>query len=200
MSDTSSENSLFARIEAVLFTRGDELSFKRLSALTDIEADRIEHLLTAYQARLDADDASGITLLIHNQTVSLVTKPNHASYIKKIAKEELDTPLSPASLETLAIVAYMGPCTRAHIDYIRGVNSGFILRNLSVRGLVERVKDPKGSISPQYRVTPDFLRYIGITKCDTLPAYKAYQEELSRIFEQTNNEEKVEEHKGAQEA
>lgn len=172
---------LQAALEGVLFMHGDAISMKRLGDLLSVDEETLKRTIFAYAESL-AGEGRGLLLLVQDDKVSLVTKPSVSEITKRIAREEFDSPLTPASLETLAIIAYAGPCTRARIDYIRGVNSSFILRNLSVRGLVEKKKDAKNAQSPMYQVSMDFLRYVGAADCGTLPAYDEYKKELERLF------------------
>ena len=85
-------------------------------------------------------------------------------------KEELSRELSKASLETLTIILYTDGVTRSEIDFIRGVNSSFILRNLSVRGLIEK-SDAKEGRRNAYYPTLDTLAYMGVTRREELPDF-----------------------------
>jgi hypothetical protein len=103
--------------------------------------------------------------------VTLTTVPQVSTLIEKITKEELSKELSKAALETLAIVLYKGPIARSEIDYIRGVNSTFILRNLLIRGLVEKIDNPNDQRSFLYGTTLATLEYLGISSSSELPKY-----------------------------
>ena len=98
--------------------------------------------------------------------------------IEQLTKEELTKDLGKAGLETLSIILYQGPITRADIDYIRGVNSQFIVRNLLIRGLVERVENPKDARSFLYKTTLDLLSHLGISKIEELPEYAQVREDI----------------------
>lgn len=76
------------------------------------------------------------------ESVMLATAPEASALIQGIVKEELSRDMGKAASETLAIVLYLGSIARSRIDWIRGVNSTFILRNLMIRGLVERITNP----------------------------------------------------------
>ena len=80
---------------------------------------------------------------------SLRRNQNGTASWKSFVKEELTEDLTPASLETLSIVAYLGPISRVRIEYLRGVNSSVILRSLMIRGLIERFADPEHPGPPQ---------------------------------------------------
>jgi segregation and condensation protein B len=102
----------------------------------------------------------------------------------KFMNKEIGEALSPAVSEVLAVVAYRGPLTRAQIEYIRGVNCCFTLRNLAMRGLVERKENPDDSRSYLYEISFDFLNSLGIKKVQELPEY----EELIKKQEESINE------------
>jgi segregation and condensation protein B len=84
--------------------------------------------------------------------------------------------LGKAGLETLSIVLYKGPISRADIDYVRGVNSAFILRNLSVRGLITK-EDNK------YKPTLDLISHLGIKHIDELPDKETILAELDKALQ-----------------
>jgi segregation and condensation protein B len=77
-------------------------------------------------------------------------------------------------LETLAIISYKGPMTRPEIDNIRGVNSSFIIRNLLIRGLIERDLDVKKSNAYVYKISFELLRKLGLEKIEQLPGFQEY--------------------------
>lgn len=111
-----------------------------------------------------------------NNQIQLATKPDFQKLGEKIIKEEIKENLTPATLETLSIVAYNGPIARSTIDYLRGVNSGYILRNLLVRGLIERYPDPQRPYVFLYNVSFDFLKHLGLAKQEELPEYQKYKD------------------------
>lgn len=95
-------------------------------------------------------------------------------------KEELSKDLSKASLETITIILYKNGATRSEIDYIRGVNSSFILRNLAIRGLVEKVPSPDDSRKITYRPTFDLLSYMGVTRIEEIKEFANYHSILEQ--------------------
>lgn len=171
-------DNLQGKIEAVLFIYGEPIKIKKLADILGVEEAVVRDGLLALGEALK-NDGRGLNLMMGENQATLVTKPEFQDIVKKIVKEELDTELSPASLETLAIVAYLGPVSRAKIDYIRGVNSSFILRNLSIRGLVDKesAKDQKGILGGNflYKVTFDFWKHIGINSPAELPDFDKYK-------------------------
>jgi segregation and condensation protein B len=134
-------------------------------------------------------EGRGVRLLKNDDEVMLGTTPTTAVVIEKLIKEELDKDLGKAGLETLSIVLYKGPVSRSEIDYIRGVNSSYILRNMIMRGLVERVNDAKRKTFV-YRPTFDLLSFLGVGSVDELPEYGVVQKELSGLL--SSDEKKTE--------
>jgi segregation and condensation protein B len=98
-----------------------------------------------------------------------------------MTKEDLNKDLSPASLETLSIIAYKGLVTRKEIEYIRGVNSSFSLRALLMRGLIERESSQLDERIFLYKPSTEMLRYMGIKRIEDLPEWKSVQTEIKKI-------------------
>ncbi len=162
-------------IEAILFYQAEPLSAKRLATLTKKSEGEVCDALKILEEKLLN---TGLRLLTNGDEVALGTSPLAGATIEAITKEELSKELSKASLETLAIVLYKGPLTRAEIDYVRGVNSTFILRNLLIRGLVEKIDNPGDQRSFLYKPTFALLEHMGITRIEDLPGYSQTQSAL----------------------
>ena len=113
----------------------------------------------------------GIVLLENAGEITLGTAPEYSSLIEHLQKEELNKELSKASLETLSIILYKNGVHRALIDYIRGVNSSFTLRALSIRGLVEKSLDPKDNRRYIYKSSFELLSFMGVKSVEELPDY-----------------------------
>ena len=144
-------------------------------------SDAVEHLKMSLSGR-------GLTLLQHDGKIALGTAKEAHGLIEKITKEELTRDLGKAGLETLSIVLYKGPVSRREIDYIRGVNSSFILRNLLMRGLIDRADD-KGGRGYSYKPSLDLLMHLGISHIEDLPDYQKVREELETFGKSEDNEE-----------
>ncbi|MBX4216143.1 SMC-Scp complex subunit ScpB [Candidatus Parcubacteria bacterium] len=170
--------SLTSQIEAVLFFETDALSVKKLAALLNQKPADIETALGELEAQLEG---RGISLSRLGDEVMLVTASEMAPLVEKLSKEALEGELSKASVETLSVILYRGGATKSEIDYIRGVNSAFILRALQIRGLVERKTNPKDSRSFFYTPTFDLYNHLGVTKQEELPDYAALRAELDTL-------------------
>lgn len=169
MKHSQSSMELTSIIESILFAHGEPISIPSLAKLAEAGEEDTRQAL----ARLKETSATrGLTLIEHQGSVQLVTRPEAALYIKKLTNINTEEPLTRAALETLAVIAYRGPLSRATIEHIRGVNSTFILRNLLIRGLIEKVVHPDDKRTNLYQTTFDFLRYLGITSQESLPEYQ----------------------------
>jgi len=167
--------NLSAKIEAILFFKSEPVEKSWLAKTLAVSLDSIETALNQLKSNLEN---RGLALLEKENSVMLGTAPDLSSLIEALIKEELNRDLGKAGLETLAIVLYEGPVSRPEIDYIRGVNSSFILRNLLVRGLVERLPKPDDARTFIYRPTFDLLRYLAVAKVGDLPDYELIRQEL----------------------
>ncbi|MBU0998715.1 SMC-Scp complex subunit ScpB [Patescibacteria group bacterium] len=160
--------NLEQKIEAVLFFKGEPISLKKLQDILKVSKEEIEtailNLKTNFTNR-------GIVLLEKSDEVTLGTMPELSQLIEDLQKEELNKELSKASLETLSIVLYKNGASRAEIDYIRGVNSSFTLRALSVRGLIEKTMDSKDNRRYIYKPSFDTLSFMGIKSVEELQDY-----------------------------
>lgn len=180
--DMETSNNLEAKIEALLFLYGEPVKIDILSKELETGREEVEKAISSLDRRLKESEDRGLELIIFDGRAQLVTKSELALLTSKIVKGELDAPLTPASLETLSIIAYLGPCNRALIDYIRGVNSTFILRSLIVRGLIERKPDPARANAFLYQVSFDFLKHIGLAQLEDLPDYEKYRKLKDESF------------------
>jgi segregation and condensation protein B len=173
------ENNLDLYIEAVLFHKAEAIKRKELANILGVSLEEVDAGIEVLSERLQG---RGVRLLKNNDSVMLGTTPETAVIIEKIIKEELDKDLGKAGLETLSIVLYQSPVTRSEIDYIRGVNSSYILRNMVMRGLVERVNDQKKR-NFTYVPTFELLSYLGITEISELPEYETVRKEMLGLLE-----------------
>jgi len=171
------------KIEAVLFFKGEPISIKKLSGILNVSKDEIESGVKILKERL----SGGIVLLEKDDEIMLGTAPDFGALVEGIIKEELQKDLGRAGLETLSIVLYLGPITRSRIDYIRGVNSNFILRNLMIRGLVEKTPNPEDQRSFLYKPTFTLLSYLGINNIENMPNYAKVRSDIE-IFESSKQE------------
>jgi segregation and condensation protein B len=187
------QNNLEKQIEAILFWKGEPVSIKKLSAIFEKTEEEISAALANLETNLSE---RGIILVRKENEVALGTSKEASELIEKLTKEELVKDLGKAGLETLSIIIYQGPISRAEIDYIRGVQSNFILRNLMIRGLVEKVTNPTDQRSFLYKPTFEMLSYMGIAKIEDMPEFaqakneiESYKKSVEEIVPEKNAEE-----------
>jgi segregation and condensation protein B len=167
--------TLDTRIEAILFWKGEPMSVKKLAGILEKSEQEIDEGLTELETKLQG---RGLCLIRKDHEVMLGSAKEMGPIIENLVKEELIRDLGKAGLETLSIILYRGPVSRKDIDYIRGVNSQFILRNLLVRGLVERITNPKDERSFLYKPTFELLSYLGLGSLKELPEYNEIRKEI----------------------
>lgn len=139
-----------------------------------------EELVTAISTLRERLSVGAIRLLETDEEISLVTAPELAPVIEALRKTELKADIGKAGAETLAIILYQEPVSRADIDRIRGVNSSFILRNLMVRGLINRTHN-KTRNRFEFYISPQLLSYLGITHKRELPDFARVADALERF-------------------
>lgn len=160
--------SLSHQLEAILFTSARPFTVKRLAEILDVASKDIEEAIVEYETRLES---SSLMLQRVGADILLVTRPEYAEVVQKIARDEIHGELTRPALEALTILAYRGPLTRPELEQIRGVHSSMILRNLLLRGLVEEKEDTRLG-QPTYSVTSDYVRHLGLKSLDELPHYE----------------------------
>lgn len=169
--ETESKENLLATLEAILFVSGEPCESKEIAVALEIPVEEVESGIKKLGEELKASRA-GISVLKSEDRYQLITVPEVKDAVEKFVKHGMREQLSPAAAETLAIVAYRGPINKAGVEAIRGVNSAFTLRLLAIRGLIEKYPSSTDSRIYLYRVTPDFLSYLGVTKIEELPEYE----------------------------
>jgi len=179
-------SDLESKIEAVLFVYGELMPISRLAGILETTEESARSAILSLQEKF-ITDSRGLNLIIHENGVQLITRPEYGSLIEKIIKDEVRAELTPASLETLSIIAYLAPVSRATIEYIRGVNSSFILRNLLIRGLIERKPSSHRANVYLYQSSLNLLKYLGINSIEELPDFPKYRS-LINLFKKEDEE------------
>ncbi len=161
--------NLEQKIEAILFFKGEPMSRKKLSEFLGVGQLEINESLERLKENLVN---RGVVLQEKENEITLGTASELSELIEKLQKEELNKELSKASLETLSIILYKNGVNRSLIDYIRGVNSSFTLRALSIRGLIEKSTDPEDNRRYIYKPTFELLSFMGVKSVEELPDYE----------------------------
>lgn len=158
-------------LESLLFAAGDEgLSLKQIASVLEVDEFQAGEIVTELQQNYESDDNRGITIVQLAGVYQLATKKEHAVYLKKLVESPGTAHLSQAALETLAIIAYKQPITRAEIEEIRGVKTERPLHTLSSRALIKEVGRAEGTgRAILYGTTKEFLDYFGLKNIKELP-------------------------------
>ncbi len=163
------------RLEAVLFAAAEPVCREKLRKVLKLQKKEFSDLLAEMTEKYQKE-TSGLQLLEKNGKIQLVSKFEYGSLVSKFLGLMAGEDLSKVVLETLAIIAYRGPITKAQIEYIRGVNCNFPLRTLLLRGLIERKENPLDSRAYLYEISFEFMQKMGLKSLEELPEY----DELSR--------------------
>ncbi|WP_226526602.1 SMC-Scp complex subunit ScpB [Metabacillus niabensis] len=179
-------------VEALLFASGDEgLSLKQLTMVLEVEEQEVVDIMKELAESYKKKDR-GIELVEVAGQYQLTTKKEHAMYLKKLVESPGNGSLSQAALETLAIVAYKQPITRAEIEEIRGVKTERPIQTLVTKILIKEVGRAEGTgRAILYGTTKEFLEYFGLNSIKELPPLpekdnEFEQEEADLFFEKFN--------------
>ena len=162
-------------IEAILFAAGEPVETDRIALAAECDPDEVESAAKSLMDRLSFD-RRGLRVVRLENAYQMCSSAEMSSYITKALETRKPPKLSASQLETLTIVAYYQPATKAYIEQIRGVDSSYSVGALLNKRLIEecgRLNVPGRPIL--YRTTPDFLRTFGLTSLDELPEIEKMQ-------------------------
>ena len=174
-------DELLALLEALLLVAPDPVEPRDLARAASVPVSEIERALDAMN-----DSSRGWVVVRHNGAVQLTSAPRFAPQVRAFLRLEREARLSGAALETLALIAYRQPVTRAEIDALRGVDSSGVLATLHARGLIEIVgRLPTIGNPLQYATSIEFLRQFGLSSLAELPPLNELSERAAdRLFEE----------------
>ena len=163
------DNDLQRAIMAILFAAGEPVDAKRISIAVEVDEDEVHRETQALMDRLSYD-RSGIRIVKLENAYQMCSSGEMAEYVTKTLETRKPPKLSSSQLETLTIIAYYQPATKAYVEQLRGVDSGYSISALLTKKLIEesgRLNVPGRPIL--YRTTPDFLRTFGLQSLEELP-------------------------------
>jgi segregation and condensation protein B len=167
---------MLQKLVTLLYLSGEPIKIENLAKLIGVTQDEIEKYLDELASALNA---IGLALLRGNDGLSIVTQASQAPLVEAFWKEELQGELTPATLQVLTLVAYVGAPTREEVSYVRGVQSAQSIRTLTVRGLISR----QGEVCS---LTGEALKELGVTKIEELPDYDTLHASLVEKLEARN--------------
>lgn len=177
---TNKNNSIIAKLEAMLFASGDAVEASRLAEVLDLDLESVTKMLGCLSDMYD-ENGSGICLVRIDGKYQLCTREEYADDVRRLLEIKKNTPLSQAAFEVLAIVAYNKTVTKSFIEQIRGVDCSGSIANLVQKGLIEE----KGRLDLPgrplvYGTTDRFLRCFSLNSLEDLPDLPA-TEDVAKI-------------------
>lgn len=173
-------------IIGILFYESDSLTISELASFTRESEENVKSATNEIIAVYNTPDSS-LNLLVHNDSYQFVLTGDARELVLEHDKQEREGELSRAALETLSTIIYLGQATKNEIDYIRGVQSSYMLRVLLSRGLIARggnnTKTTRGTV---YIPTIETLRYMGLDKITDMPDYEKIHNDLSAAANNSN--------------
>jgi segregation and condensation protein B len=163
------QSELQRAIEAILFAAGERIEISRLASVLETDESDIAAAVDELANRL-AFERRGIRIIKLEKGYQMVSSGEMADYVTKALETRKPPKLSSSQLETLTIIAYYQPATKAMVEQIRGVDSAYSVAALMNKKLIEeagRLNVPGRPI--QYKTTPDFLRTFGLSSLEELP-------------------------------
>ena len=160
---------LLAKVEAILFTMGEAVEIRRIAEAVGHDEDTVRNCIRALSDKYK-DESFGIQIIELDGSFQMCTKPEMYESIIKLTNVPKKHVLTDVLLETLSIVAYKQPITKADIESIRGVNSDHSINKLLEYGLIEEVGRKNAPGRPcLFGTSEEFLRHFGISSIDELP-------------------------------
>ncbi len=185
---------LEAGLEAVLFAAGDAVPMDRLASALEASPEELAKAADSLESLYDFENR-GLMLIRLEDKLQLCSRPMYAEAARRVTESRRPPSLSPAALEVLTIIAYRQPVTRAFIDQLRGVDSGYTVAGLVEKGLIEEAGRMDVPGRPfLYRTTDAFLRTFSVKSLDELPELPELKEqgELEQLMSgNTDNEGKM---------
>lgn len=156
--------------EAVLFAAGYPVSYEKLGQVLGTTPGAAKRIVREYAEEYNSGAERGISLLCYDSACQLCTKEQYGTYIREALGIKRGGNLSQSSIETLAIIAYNEPVTRAFVDTVRGVDSGYAMTSLLDKQLIRVCGRLDVPGRPRLFCTTDnFLRVFGLTSLEELP-------------------------------
>jgi segregation and condensation protein B len=160
-------DDLRRQAEAVLFSLGAPIERRKLADTLEVDLRTLISVLDALDVSLEG---RGLMLQRHDDLVQLVTRPEASAAVRRLLNPEVPGRLSPAAYETLAIIAYRQPLTKAGIEEVRGVDCERVLEGLLARGLIEERGRLEAPGTPRlFGTSIRFLQLLGVSRVEDLP-------------------------------
>lgn len=175
---------LRSRLESILLVIDSPANAEELARVVDAEVSVVRDTLRAVEREL-TERGSGIDLRETPEGWRFYTRKENADAVEQFVLDGTQTKLSRAALETLAVIAYRQPVTRAQVAGVRGVNVDGVVRTLLLRGLIREIESPEPTVgnAHQYETTELFLELLGIDSLERLPDLAPLLPDIEQIDE-----------------
>ncbi len=170
--ETETETENKRAIEALLMVAEEPVKPNQMAQLLELSHQKVEYLCQELAKEYETQNRGFILTKVAGG-YRFQSHPNLDTYIERFALESTSARLSAAALETLAIVAYRQPISRAQVAEIRGVNADAVMRTLTVRGFIEELSNTSGRVS-MFVTTDEFLERLGINSLEDLPKLSGF--------------------------
>ena len=158
-------------LESLFFVSTKSLDLKELATFLKKDISEVEMALKELTVEYQENNR-GLRIIESGRKYQMASTPDNAKLVQDFLQTEISGELTPASLETLTIIAYRGPISKFDLERIRGVNCSLIIRNLMLRGLVEE-KFEKTRNENLYAVSLEFIKFLGLSRLEDLPDYES---------------------------
>ena len=166
---TMDERELKSALEAIIFASGEPVPAARISLVLGVPEEDVFSCAAGLAEEYE-HEARGIRLVRLDKSLQICSAPQYAKTIARVIEHRAPPKLSPPALETLAVIAYFQPVTRAYVDEVRGVDSSYTVSSLVEKGLIEAAGRLEAPGRPMlYRTTEAFLRVMGVSELEELP-------------------------------
>lgn len=183
--EKANAKNLEGAIEAILFSVGDSVEINKLSEVLETDKKQIREILTHMQEKYESEER-GIRILLLENSVQLCTKPEYYQQLIKVVQKQKSYTLTDTVMETLSIIAYKQPVTKAEMEKIRGVSCDHAVNKLLEFGLIRELGRLNAPGRPLlFGTTEEFLRIFGVSSTDNLPVLNTVQiEEFKKEAEE----------------
>ena len=166
---TMDERELKSALEAIIFASGEPVPAARISLVLGVPEEDVFSCAAGLAEEYERE-GRGIRLVRLDKSLQMCSAPQYAKTIARVIEHRAPPKLSPPALETLAVIAYFQPVTRAYVDEVRGGDSSYTVSSLVEKGLIEAAGRLEAPGRPTlYRTTEAFLRVMGVSELEELP-------------------------------
>lgn len=170
--------------EAILFASGDTISQDRIAEILNVDDKTVEEVMGNLISAYENNPWGGLLVRKVENSYVMSTKPGMKKVLERMFSPKMHPPLSQASYETLAVIAYNQPVTRAQVEAVRGVSSDSIISRLIDRGWIEECGNLDAPGRPAlFKTTNQFLMEFGISSVDELPSMELMSYQTIRDLE-----------------